>query len=109
MAIIPSYDLCRELTLYSVSTIASYIKEATNHGVGGHLSCGVQFSVLLNKTFLPSLRPAKSCLPVRKTPQMPISSIMTCTTLSTSVLHLIGPSTVKASGEMSAQWGLLFP
>ena len=31
--IIPSYDLYRELTLYSVSTIASYIKETTNHGV----------------------------------------------------------------------------
>nr|KAF6396473.1 COPI coat complex subunit alpha [Rousettus aegyptiacus] len=41
-------------------------------------------------------KPAKSCLLVRRTPQMPTSSIMTCTTLSTSVLHLIGPSTVES-------------
>lgn len=52
-------------------------------------------SVLLNKMFLPSFRQEKSCLPVRKTPQMPASSTMTCTTPLTFVLHLTGPSTVE--------------
>lgn len=55
----------------------------------------VLLSVLLNKMFLPSSRPGKSCLPVRRTPQMPANSIMTCTTPLTFVLHLTGPSTVE--------------
>lgn len=92
--IIPSYDLGAEnLPVFSFlfSTIAFTSKKLTTYYVEAIWVVGVQFSVLLKlKHSFPPLDPQilSAC---EKNLQMPISSIMTCTTLSTSVLHLTRP------------------
>lgn len=89
--------------LYLTST------QLPNHGDGILLRCCLQLSILLNKILLPFPRPEKSCLPVRRIPQMPISSIMTCTTPLTSVLHHIGPSTVESQWKSVHSVGPAIP